>query len=164
MNLITPEFGLIFWQTVVFLLILFLLSKYAWKPIMEMIKEREDHINDSLEEAAKARAEMEKLTADNENILAEARRERDKIILDAKDAANKMVAEAKEKAKDEGKRELNEAKEAIRNEKMNAITEIKNMVGDLSVEIAEKILTNKLDSQDGHKDLVDAYLSKVKLN
>ena len=163
MDLITPGIGLMFWQTLIFLLVLWLLAKFAWKPIMGAIKEREESISNSLEQAENARREMEKLTADNEKILADARMERDKMILNAKDTSEKMIREARDKAKEEGKRELIEAKEAIQNERLAAVTEIRNMIGDLSVGIAEKILRENLEG-DGQKNYTKKYLDEIKLS
>lgn len=163
-NLLAPDMGLLFWQTLTFLIVLFLLAKYAWKPILGSIKEREKNIEDSLAQAEKARQDMQQLTADNEKILADARTERDKMLVEAKETANKMVADAKQAAQDAGKKELAEAKEAINNQKMAAMTELRNLVGTLSIDIAEKLIQNKFEDKSAQERLVESYLKDINLN
>jgi F-type H+-transporting ATPase subunit b len=163
-SLIKPGIGLIVWTTVVFVLLLFLLSKYAWKPILNAIKEREEGITNALSAAEKAKEEMKALQAGNEKILAEARAERDAMLKDARDAKDAMVNEAKNKAKSESDRILATAREQITNEKNAAITELKNQVATLSIEIAEKILKSELSSDDKQKALVSTLMKDVNLN
>ena len=121
MNLVTPEIGLLFWQTVSFMIVLFVLSKYAWKPIMSSLKEREDGIENALLEAKRAKEEMAALKSDNERLLNEARGERDKMLKEARDMKDSIIAEAKGKAQAEANKIMTSAREAINNEKMAAI-------------------------------------------
>jgi len=163
-NLITPELGLFFWQTVVFLIVLFVLSKFAWGPIMTALKERETSIADALDSAAKARKDILELQSNNEALLAEARSERDRIIRDAQTAATALVEEARSKAQSEGNRMIESAKSAIQTEKQAALTEIKNHSATLAVEIAEKILRKELENPDAQQKLVNEYIKEVNLN
>ncbi|MBK7666433.1 MAG: F0F1 ATP synthase subunit B [Sphingobacteriaceae bacterium] len=163
-SLTTPGIGLIVWTTVVFLLLVFLLSKYAWKPILNSIKEREESIANALSSAENAKEEMAKLMAGNEKILAEARAERDAMLKEARDTKDSIVNEAKSKAKSESDRILASAREQITNEKNAAITELKNQVATLSIEIAEKILKSELSSDDKQKALVSNLMKDVNLN
>jgi len=164
MELVTPGIGLIFWQTVVFLLVLFLLGKFAWKPIMSALQERETSIENALSAAEKAKLEMQALKADNEKLLAEARMERDRILKEATDAANSLVETAKQKANEEGARMIGQAREAIENEKRAAITEVKNMAASLSLEIAEQILRKELSDKSAQQALAQEYIREVTLN
>ncbi|WP_266203432.1 F0F1 ATP synthase subunit B [Pontibacter kalidii] len=164
MELVTPGIGLIFWQTVVFLLVLFLLGKFAWKPIMSALHERETSIENALSAAEKAKLEMQALKADNEKLLAEARMERDKILREASEAANNIVEASKQKANEEGARMIEQAREAIENEKRAAITEVKNMAASLSLEIAEQILRRELSDKTSQQALAQDYIREVTLN
>ncbi|MDX5346522.1 MAG: F0F1 ATP synthase subunit B [Hymenobacteraceae bacterium] len=164
MELVTPGIGLIFWQAVTFLLVLFLLGKFAWKPIMNSLHEREQSIENALSSAEKAKLEMQALKADNEKLLAEARMERDRILKDASEAANAMVEEAKTKASDEGAKMIAHAREAIDNEKRAALTEVKNMAAALSIDIAEKVLKRELRDETAQQELVQSYIREVNLN
>ena len=164
MELVTPGIGLIFWQTVVFLLVLFLLGKFAWKPIMNALQERESSIENALSAAEKAKLEMQALKADNEKLLAEARLERDKILKEATDAANSIVETAKQKANEEGARMIEQARVSIENEKRAAITEVKNMAASLSLEIAEQILRKELSDKNAQQALAQEYIREVTLN
>jgi F-type H+-transporting ATPase subunit b len=164
MELVKPSIGLIFWMIVSFSIILFLLKKFAWKPILTMIKEREESIEQALASAENAKEEMKKLQSNNERILAEARNERDLLLKDARDIREKMIAEAKGIATKEGERMLKSARENIQNEKMAAITELKNQVATLSIDIAEKILKSELSSDEKQKSLVNTLLKDVNLN
>ncbi|PTX22607.1 ATP synthase F0 subcomplex B subunit [Pontibacter mucosus] len=164
MELVTPGIGLIFWQTVVFLLVLFLLGKFAWKPIMNALQERESSIENALSAAEKAKLEMQALKADNEKLLAEARLERDKILKEATDAANSIVETAKQKANEEGARMIEQARESIENEKRAAITEVKNMAASLSLQIAEQILRKELSDKNAQQALAQEYIREVTLN
>jgi F-type H+-transporting ATPase subunit b len=164
MELVTPGLGLLFWQVVTFVVLLFVLTKFAWKPIISALKEREESIENALSAAQKAKDEMAKLTADNEKLLAEARAERDKIIREATTAANTMVNEAKERANVEADRMISQAKETINNEKKAAITEIQNQVASLSLQVAEKILRKELSADAAQNELLGKMIKEVNLN
>ena len=154
MELVTPAIGLIFWTTVVFTLLVLLLKKFAWKPILSAVDERNKSIKDSLAQAEKARSEMSELTANNEKIIAQAKVDRDIILKEARDMKNEIISEAKDKANKEAEKLVSTAKEQILNEKMKAITELKNHVADLSIEMAEKILSSELSDVAKQKKLV----------
>jgi F-type H+-transporting ATPase subunit b len=164
MELVTPAIGLVFWMSVTFLFIFFILKKFAWKPILNMIKEREDSIESALQAAEKAKLEMKELQAGNERILAEAMAERDNLLREARETKDAIVNEAKTKAKAEADKLINQALESIRNEKMAAITELKNQVAALSIEVAEKILKEQLSTEEKQKVLVGNLLKEVELN
>jgi F-type H+-transporting ATPase subunit b len=164
MELVTPGVGLIFWQTITFLIVLFLLSKFAWKPIMAALHEREASIENALSAAEKAKLEIQGLKAENEKLLAEARLERDKILKEASDAGNSIVESAKLKANEEGARMIAQAREAIENEKRAAITEVKNTAAALSIEIAEQILKRELTDPQAQQALAQNYIREVTLN
>ena len=164
MELVTPNFGLIFWQLVTFLIVLFLLTKFAWKPIMNALRERETSIENALSAAEKAKLEMQGLKAENEKLLAEARMERDKILKEASDAGNALVENARNKANEEGTRMIAQAREAIEYEKRAALTEVKNMAAALSVDIAERILRKELSDPQAQQALAQDYIREVTLN
>ncbi|TGE20420.1 F0F1 ATP synthase subunit B [Hymenobacter aquaticus] len=164
MELITPNIGLIFWQLVIFLIVLFLLAKFAWKPILGSLKEREDSIESALRMADQAKLEMQQLKAGNEKLIAEARMERDKMMQEATQMANQLIEQAKNKATEEGSRMIMQAREAIQNEKHAALTEVKNTAAKLSIDIAERILRRELTDSSSQQQLVDSYLKDVKLN
>ena len=163
MELVTPGIGLIFWQAVTFLIVLFLLTKFAWKPIMKALHEREASIEGALSAAEKAKLEMQGLKAENEKLLAQARMERDKILRDATEAGNNLVERAKEKANEEGARMIAMAREAIENEKRAAIAEVKNQAAALSIEIAERILRRELSDPQAQQALAQDYVREVTL-
>lgn len=164
MELVTPNFGLIFWQLVTFLIVLFLLTKFAWKPIMNALRERETSIENALSAAEKAKLEMQGLKAENEKLLAEARMERDRILKEASDAGNALVESARNKANEEGTRMIAQAREAIENEKRAALAEVKNTAAALSVEIAERILRKELSDPQAQQALAQDYIREVTLN
>lgn len=164
MELVKPAFGLIFWMCVSFGLILFILKKFAWKPILNMLSEREESIQTALDAAEKAKTEMRLMKSDNERILNEARAERDALLKDAREIREKMISESKGLASKEGERLLKIARENIQNEKMAAITELKNQVAVLSIDIAEKILKAELSSDEKQKTLVKNLLQDINLN
>jgi len=164
MQIVTPELGLIFWQLVIFLIVLFLLAKFAWKPILSSLKEREDSIETALRMADQAKLEMQLLKASNEKLLAEARQERDRMLQEATQMANQLIEQAKTKATEEGGRMIVQAREAIQNEKNAALAEVKNTAAQLSVDIAERILRRELTDTAAQQQLVDSYLKDVKLN
>ena len=160
MELVTPAIGLIFWTTVVFTLLVLLLKKFAWKPILSAVDERNQSIKNSLAQAEKARNEMSELTANNEKIIAQAKVDRDVILKEARDMKNEIISEAKDKASNEAEKLVTTAKEQILNEKMKALTELKNHVADLSVEMAEKILRSELSDVAKQKELVTKALKE----
>ncbi len=164
MELIMPDTGLLIWMTITFLIVLILLRKFAWKPILKMIGEREASIDNALKSAENAKLEMLALKSDNEKILAQARNERDTMMKDARDMKESIIGDAKGIAKAEADKILTSAREAIQNEKMAAITELKNQVALLSVEIAEKILKRELSDENKQKDLIGDLLKDTKLN
>lgn len=164
MELVKPELGLIFWMSVSFLTVVFLMRKFAWGPILTSLKERETSIEDALNSAKKAKEEVQNLKAENERILQEARNERDKILKEARETKDAIVNEARGKAQVEADRMINIAREAIQNEKMAAITELKNQVATLSIDIAEKVIRQQLTNDDKQKALVNDLLKDVKLN
>ncbi len=164
MELVKPDFGLVFWMTVSFLIVVFILRKFAWGPILTSLKERENSINDALNSAKKAKEEVSNMKAENERILQEARNERDKMLKDARDTKDAIVNEARTKAQVEGDRIVTIARETIQNEKLAAIAELKNQVATLSIEIAEKVIRQQLAGDDKQKALVNDLLKDVKLN
>ena len=164
MELLTPSIGIFFWGTVVFVILMILLAKFAWKPILTAVKTREESIADSLALAEKTKAEMAQLQADNENLLKEARAEREKMIKEASETGKQMVAEAKATAKAEADKMIADANKAITNEKNAAMTEIKTHVAALSLEIAEKIIKGELASNDKQKALADQLAEDISLN
>ena len=164
MELVKPDFGLVFWMTVSFLIVVFLMRKFAWGPILSSLKERETSIQDALNSAKKAKEEVANMKAENERILQEARNERDIMLKEAREAKDAIVNEARSKATVEADRLLNIARESIQNEKMAAITELKNQVATLSIGIAEKVIRLQLANDDKQKALVQDLLKEVKLN
>ena len=164
MELVTPAIGLIFWTTIVFILLVILLKKYAWKPILTAVNNRNESIEKALQTAEKAKVEMENLNADNERILSEARKERDGILKEAREIKNNIVNEAKEQAKQEADKILTSSKEQIINEKMKALTELKNTVAEMSIEIAEKVLKSELSNKEKQEELVTNALKETELN
>ena len=164
MELITPSVGIIFWGTLVFVILVILLAKFAWKPILTAVKDREDSIADSLALADKTKAEMAQLQSENEALLQEARAQRDQIIKEANEASKVLVAEAKDKAKAEADKMISDAHKAITNEKNAAMSEIKTHVAALSLEIAEKIVKGELASNDKQKALADQLAEDISLN
>lgn len=163
-SLITPGIGLIFWTTVVFLLLLVLLGKYAWKPILNAIKTREEGIEKALASAESALKDMRELQSNNEKILADARAERDGLLKEARETKDAIIAEAKQKAQAETDRIMTSAREQITNEKNAAVAELKNQVAVLSIEIAEKILKSDLSNDEKQKTLVTNLMKDVTLN
>jgi len=163
-NLINDfSFGLFFWQTLLFGVLLILLRKYAWKPILSAINDREQGIEDALEAAENARKEMLNLKSANEEILKEARAEREVLLKDARDIRNKMISDAKEVAQEQAQKMISQAKESITNEKLAAITELKNQVAELSIDIAKKVIQQELSSEDKHIALIEKMLKDVSL-
>lgn len=164
MNLVTPDIGLIFWSTLFFLILLILLGKFAWPSILTAIRARNESIRKALDAADKAKEEMAKLKADNERILEEARAERDALLREARQVKEKLIADAREKADEEAKKIIRSARESIHAEKTAAINEIKVQIAKLSVEIAERILREKLKDSKAQQKLVDKLISEADLN
>ncbi|MCF8297600.1 MAG: F0F1 ATP synthase subunit B [Saprospiraceae bacterium] len=162
--LIEPGLGLVFWMIVVFAALLFILKKYAWIPILNMLHERESSIEEALHAADRAKEEMQQLKFDNEKLLKEAKNERDAIMQAARKVRDTIIDEAKEKASQEADRIIESAKESIHYEKMSAMTELKNQIAGLSIEIAEKILNEELSPTEKQKDLIKKHLDKVNFN
>jgi F-type H+-transporting ATPase subunit b len=161
--LIEFSFGLIFWMTVSFLTVLFILKKFAWKPILSTLSEREQTIEDALSEAKKAREEIAAMSARNEDLMREAREAREVLLKEARDIRDKEIAEAKAKAKVEADALLSRARTDIQNEKMAAITEMKNQVAELSILVAERILKEKLADNAAQQALVDKVMTEAEL-
>ncbi len=164
MKLVTPDFGLVIWMSLTFLTVLFLLSKFAWKPILKMIKDREESIEGALQSAEKAKQEMVRLQSNNENLLREAQLERETMLKAARDAKDAMINEAKATAKAEADRMISLAREAINNEKQAAVTELKNQVAQLSLQVAEKLIREQLSSDEKQKELANKLVAELKLN
>ncbi|WDF48746.1 F0F1 ATP synthase subunit B [Chryseobacterium sp. KACC 21268] len=156
--------GLFIIQTIIFLILLFVLGKFAWKPILKSIDERETSIIDALNQAKLAKQEMAQLKEDNERILREARAERDGILKEARDMKDKIVNQAKDSAKVEGEKMIEAARQSIQTEKNAAMADIKTQIGTLSVSIAENILKEKLDNDGAQNALVENILNKSNLN
>ena len=156
--------GLFIIQSVIFLILLFVLGKFAWKPILTALNEREVSIQDAINQAKLAKEEVANLKADNERIIREAKAERDAILKEARELKDKIVGEAKDLAKSEGDKMIEQAKQSINAEKNAAMADIKNQIVSLSVEIAEIILKQKLDNADAHNALVEKIINKSNLN
>jgi F-type H+-transporting ATPase subunit b len=164
MDLLTPDAGLIFWQTVIFLLLFLLLAKFAWKPIITSLKDRERSIQEALDTAEKARHEMSQLKSENEKLLNEARVERDRILREAREVSNKLKDEAQQDAKKISDKIVEDARAAINIEKQAALKDVKVQVAMFSLEIAEKLMKKNLAADKAQKDLVDAYVKDLKVN
>lgn len=163
-NLLAPNPGLVFWTSLVFLLLLFILSKFAWKPIMQGLREREASIQDALDQAKKAREEMEQLQSKNEQIMKEARQERDQMLRQAKETQDKVIAEAKQKAQQESNRILEDARTTIEKERDAAFESAKKEISVIAVEIAQRILAQELTNKEANENLVNRYLEETQLS
>ena len=164
MDLVTPDIGLIFWTTISFAILYFILAKFAWKPILEAVEKREEGIKDALDAAENAKAEMANLQADNQKLLQEARAERENMLKEARDIKNKMIEDAKGEAQEQANKLIEQAQAAIESEKKAAIAELKTQVANLSIEIAEKVIRGELSNKDKQEKLVESMLSESKLN
>lgn len=164
MELVSPGIGLILWTTLAFSLLLFILGKFAWKPIMQGLREREQHIDDALHAAEKAREEMTLLKFDNEKLLLEAKEERDGILREARKVREAMLDEARKKSNAEAIRIIEAARESIQNEKMAALTDLKNQIALLSLEIAEKVIREKLSDDASQHALVASLIKEITFN
>ena len=164
MELIKPELGLIFWMSISFLTVLFILGKFAWPMILKALKEREESIANALNAARMAKAEMAALNADNEKLILQARAERDSLLKEARDTRDSIVAEARNKAQSEANKILAQTRETINTEKMVALTELKNQVAAMSIEIAEKILRHELSNDDKQRNLMENLIKDISMN
>lgn len=164
MDLLTPGTGLLFWQAVVFLALVYLLAKLAWKPILTSLKERESSIQSALDSAEKAKLEMAALKSDNEKLLKEARAERDVILKEAREAASRLHDQAQADAKKNADKIIEDAKAIINTEKQAALRDVKAQVASFSLEIAEKLLKKNLSGDKAQRDLADSYIKDLKLN
>ncbi|RYF21270.1 MAG: F0F1 ATP synthase subunit B [Flavobacteriales bacterium] len=164
MGIIEPGIGLLFWMTLTFGILLFILAKFAWKPIVNAVNDREASIVDALNQAKLAKKEMEDLKSDNERIIREAKIERDSILKEAREIKDRIVGEAKDVAKAEGDKIIDAAKQTIQTEKNAAMSEIRTQIGALSVNIAESILQKNLEKTEAQDELVQNYLNKSNLN
>ncbi|MBW6501969.1 MAG: F0F1 ATP synthase subunit B [Bacteroidales bacterium] len=162
-SLITPEVGTVFWTTLIFLIFFLVLRKFGWKPILSMIKQREEMIKGSLESAEQARKEMLKLQSDNEAIIRKARDEREDILREAREIRDKLIAEARGKANEEAEKLVEKAKTSIGKEKTKALSEIREHIANLSVEIASRLLGEELKRTGAQEKLIDDYLEEVKI-
>jgi F-type H+-transporting ATPase subunit b len=156
--------GLFFWSALIFVGLILLLKKFAWKPILDAINDREDGIKNALLSAENAKKEMQNLKSDNEKLLAEARAERDAMMKEAREIREKMIADAKTDAQEQGQKMIEQAKTAIQNEKNAAMADLKNQVSSLSIEIAEKVLKSELADKASQNQLVEKMLGEAKLN
>lgn len=161
MELITPDFGLLFWMTIAFGIVFFVLAKFAFPVINGMLKKREEEINNALELAERTHKEMEQLQADNEQLLQQAREERVKMLNEAKQLSDKFIEEAKVRANEEKDRIIENAKEVIEHEKLAATTEIKKQIADISIKVAEKILGKALESDKEQLDYINRLLEEI---
>ncbi len=164
MELLTPGSGLLFWQFVVFIALVFFLGKLAWKPILESLKERENTIQAALDSAEKAKAEMAALKSDNEKLLKEARAERDHILREARETANKLHDQAQSDAKKNADKIIADAKAVINTEKQAALRDVRAQVAQFSLEIAEKLIKKNLSTDKAQKELVDSFVKDIKVN
>jgi F-type H+-transporting ATPase subunit b len=163
-SLTSPGIGVVVWAALIFGIFFFILAKFGWKPILSAVKAREEMIKGSLESAARAREEMFKLQSDNEAILRKAREEREVILKEAREIRDKLIAEAKGKATEEAEKIVEKAKAGIEREKSKALSEINEQVATLSIDIASKILTEKLSRTDEQEKLIAKYLKDIDLN
>ena len=164
MDLVMPGIGLIFWMTLTFVLLLWILKKFAWKPILTSIKEREHKIANSLAMAKQTQEEMKRLKADNEKLLKEAREERDNILREANKMKDGIINEAKAKAQEEADRIVETARQNIESEKAAAIAELKNQVADLTIQVAKRVLDAELSDSKKQKSFAEKQLEKLNFN
>jgi F-type H+-transporting ATPase subunit b len=164
MNLLTPEFGLLIWTLLAFLIVFFILGKYAWPAIVKGLKQREQSIADSLATAEKIKSEMAQMKSENEALLAKAREERGQMLKEARETKDKIINESKEQAKIEANKIITEAQAAINTQKLAAITEVKNQVGKLVIEVTEKVLRKELSNKEAQEAHIKGLVDEVKLN
>ena len=164
MDLLTPELGLFFWTLVAFIAVFLILRKFAWKPILSSLGEREKGIADSIATAERVKAEMSQLKSENEKLLAQAREERTQMLKEAKDMKDRIINEAKDQAKVEANKIITDAQVQIQQQKMAALTEVKNEIGTLALGVAEKILRKQLAGADGQESYMKMLAEDIKLN
>jgi len=164
MDLLVPSFGLIIWTTLVFLLVFYILKKFAWKPILSSLKQRETTIADSIASAERVKAEMTQLKNENEALLAKAREERALMLKEARDTKDKIINEAKDQAKIEANKIITDAQAAIQQQKMAALTDVKNQVGQLVLEVSKKVLRRELANPADQEGYIRQLAEEVKLN
>lgn len=162
--LVLPDIGLVVWSTLAFSIVLFVLGKFAWKPIMKSIREREDSIDESLAMAERVKSEMAQLKNENEVLLAKAREERAQLLKEARETKDKIINEAKDQAKVEANKIITDAQLAITQQKMAAITEVKNQVGNLVIEVSEKVLRRELANKGDQEAYINNLAKEIKLN
>ena len=162
--MLTVSYGTMIWMSIAFIVVLILLKKFAWGPILKAISGREDHIEESLQMATNVKKEMHDLQASNEKLLQDARNERDSMLKDARTIKDEIITEAKTQAGEEANKMINNAREAIQNEKMAALVTLKNEVGKLSLEIAENVIRERLSDDKKQNELVSKLLSEVKMD
>lgn len=162
MGIVTPDWGTLVWMLVSFLIVFFLLKRFAWKPILKMLQEREASINQALTSAESARAEIDKMQQENERIISEARRKQEQILKEARDLKDQLMSEAREQAIQEKTLIIEDARNVINKEKADAIQDIQNMVAEYSVSIAEKLLRRELKGDDAQKKLIEDSLGDIK--
>lgn len=164
MELLLPKLGLILWTLIAFGIVFFILAKYAWKPILKSLDEREKNISDSILSAENVRKEMAAMKSENEALLAKAREERSQMIRDAKETGDKIIQDAKEQARKEMNRIVADAQSVINQQKMAAITDLKNQVGNLVLEVSEKVLRRELNNKDAQEKYIQDLTQNVELN
>ena len=164
MQLVTPDIGLLFWMLVSFGIVFFILKKFAWKPILNMLYEREESIEKALKSADEAKKEMEKLQENNERILNEARLEREKIFREAQEIKEKIISDAREQAVKEKDKAMSDARASIEAEKNAAIKDMRNIAAELSVQVAEKLLRRELSNDLKQKELVEKLVNEIPVN
>ena len=164
MDLLIPDYGLLFWQLIVFSIVLTILAIYVWKPVTEALRRRESIIEDSIRSAELAKEEMMQIKADNEMILKEARVQRDQLLKDANNVANKIKEDAKLETSKISQKMISDAKDIIESEKNAALDEVKNLVSTLSLNIAEKLIREKLKNDKSQQQLIEKFLKEVKIN
>jgi len=164
MDLLTPEFGLFFWTLLAFLIVFYILRKFAWKPILNMLGEREQGIADSIATAERVKEEMSQLKSENEKLLMQAREERTAMLREVKETRDKIVGEAKDLAKAEANKIIIDAQHQIEQQKNAALTAVKNEIGSLAIEVAEKILRKQLNAADGQEMYMKMLAEEIKLN
>jgi F-type H+-transporting ATPase subunit b len=164
MDLLTPELGLFFWTLLAFLMVFFILRKFAWKPILNSLGEREKGIADSIAAAERVRNEMSQLKSENEKLMMQAREERSAMLKEAKEMKDRIVGEAKDQAKIEANKIIVDAQQQIQQQKMAALTEVKNEIGNLAISVAEKVLRKQLSSAEGQESYMKMLAEDIKLN
>ena len=164
MSLLTPHLGFFVWTLVAFVIVLLLLKKFPWKPIIKSLNERESNIANSIATAERVKQEMAQMQSENEALLARAREERGQLLKEARDTKDKIINEAKEQAKVEANKIIAEAQVAINSQKMAALTDVKNQVGKLVIEVSEKVLRQELASKEAHEAHIKSLVDEVRMN